>query len=170
MIVPPNKPEPLPMPEDVGTARQLWWAIAGLGVVYTVAGIATMSGQREELSKQFLDEMHKTDPNISASTVDLMVLAAYGLTGVVGVLLAGLTVLIAHQLGRGKRWARTVLTIVSVWLVLGAITTMFTFSAVSGVSTMVAGGTAIVQGVLAAGAAYLSYRPESTKYFELNRR
>lgn len=158
------------MPEDVGTARQLWWAIAGLGVVYTAAGIATMTGQREELSKQFLDEMHKTDPNIAQSTVDLMVFAAYGLAGVLGVLLAGLTVLIAHQLGRGKRWARTVLTIVSVWLVLGAITTMFAFSSVSGVATMVAGGTAIVQGVLAAGAAYLSYRPESTKYFEPNRR
>lgn len=158
------------MPEDVGTARQLWWVIAGLGVVYTAAGIATMTGQREELSKQFLDEMHKTDPDIAASTADLMVFAAYGLAGVLGVLLAGLTVLIAHQLGRGKRWARTVLTIVSVWLVLGAITTMFAFSSVSGVATMVAGGTAIVQGVLAAGAAYLSYRPESTKYFELNRR
>ncbi|APE37390.1 hypothetical protein BOX37_29555 [Nocardia mangyaensis] len=158
------------MPEDVGTARQLWWAIAGLGVVYTAAGIVTMTGQREELRTQFLDEIHKTDPNIAASTADLMVFAAYGLAGVLGVLLAGLTVLIAHQLGRGKRWARTVLTIVSVWLVLGAITTMFAFSSVSGVATMVAGGTAIVQGVLAAGAAYLSYRPESTKYFELNRR
>lgn len=170
MIVPPNKPEPLPVPEDVGTARQLWWVIAGLGVVYTVAGVATLTGQREELSEQALAEIHKTDPDIPASTADVMVLFAYGLTGLVGVLMAGLTVVIAHQLGKGKRWARTVLTIVSVWLVLGAVTTLFTFSAVTGVATMVAGGTAIVQGVLAAGAAYLSYRPESTKYFELNRR
>ncbi|MFD4457151.1 hypothetical protein [Nocardia sp. NPDC058480] len=170
MIVPPNKPETLPMPEDVGTARQLWWAIAGLGVVYTLASVFTMTGERDKLSKQFLDEMHKSDPNFPASTVDVMVLVAFGLTALVGVLLAGVTVAIAHQLGRGKSWARTVLTVVAVWLGLGAIATMFTFSAVANPATIVAGGSAIVQGVLAAGAAFLSYRPESTKYFQSNRK
>ncbi|MFJ2833982.1 MULTISPECIES: hypothetical protein [Nocardia] len=170
MIVPPHKPESLPMPEDVGTARQLWWAVSGLGVVYTGAGIVTMTGQRDELSKQFLDEMHKSDPNFPASTVDVMVLAAFVLTAIVGLVLAGVTVLIAQQLGRGKSWARTVLTVVAVWLGMGAIATMFAFSGDTSVATMVAGGTAIVQGVLAVGAAYLSYRPESTRYFQLNRR
>lgn len=158
------------MPEDVGTARQLWWAVAALGVVYTGAGIATMTGQRDELSKQFLDEMHKTDPNFPASTVDVMVLAVFVLTAIVGVALAGVTVLIAQQLARGKQWARTVLMVVAVWLGMGAIATMFAFSGESSVATMIAGGTSIVQGVLAVGAAYLSYRPESTKYFQLNRR
>ncbi|MFC4126002.1 hypothetical protein [Nocardia rhizosphaerae] len=170
MIVPPHKPEAPPMPEDIGTARQLWWAVSGLGVVYTFAGIATMTGQRDELSKQFLDEMHKTDPSFPAATVDLMVLAAFGLTAVVGIALAGVTLLIARQLGRGKPWARTVLTVVAVWLGMGAVATMFSFSGDAGLATMVAGGTTIVQGVLAVGAAYLSYRPESTKYFQLNRK
>ncbi|MFD3743804.1 hypothetical protein [Nocardia sp. NPDC058633] len=170
MIVPPNKPETLPMPEDVGTARQLWWGIAGLGVVYTGAGVATMTGERDELSKQFLEQMQESDPDFPASTVDVMVLVAFGLTALVGVLLAGVTVVIAHQLARGKTWARTVLTVVAIWLGLGAVTTMFTFSAVAGPATIVAGGTAIVQGVLAAGAAYLSYRPESTKYFLSHRK
>ncbi|MEU3009844.1 hypothetical protein [Nocardia asteroides] len=170
MIVPPHKPETPPMPEDVGTARQLWWAVSGLGVVYTVAGIATMTGRRDELSKQFLDEMHKTDPNFPASTVDLMVLVAFGLTALVGLALAGLTVLFAQQLGRGKSWARTVLTIVAIWLGLGAVATMVAFTGDAGVATMVAGGTSIVQGVLAVGAAYLSYRPDSTRYFQMNRR
>ncbi|MFC9875205.1 hypothetical protein [Nocardia salmonicida] len=170
MIVPPNKPETLPVPEDVGTARQLWWAVAGLGVVYTFASVITMTGERDELSKQFLDEMHKSDPNFPASTVDAMVLVAFALTALVGVLLAGVTVAIAHQLGRGKSWARTVLTVVAIWLGLGAIATMFTFSAVTNPATIVAGGSAIVQGVLAAGAAFLSYRPESTKYFQSHRK
>ncbi|MEV0687607.1 hypothetical protein AB0I35_27450 [Nocardia sp. NPDC050378] len=170
MIVPPNKPESRPMPEDVGTAKQLWFAVAGLGVVYTAASVAAMSGQRDELSKQFLDEMHKSDPNIPASTVDLMVTAAFVLTAIVGVLLAGVTVAVAHQLGRGKNWARTVLTVVAVWLGIGAVATMFSFSGDTGVAAMVSGGTSIVQGVLAVGAAYLCFRPDSAGYFQTNRR
>ncbi len=158
------------MPEDVGTARQLWWAVAGLGVVYALATIASMAGQRAELSKQLLDEMRKTDPAIPATTVDAIVVVAFVFTAIVAVALAGVTVLIAQQLGRGKQWARTVLMVVAVWLGMGAIATMFAFSGESSVATMIAGGTSIVQGVLAVGAAYLSYRPESTKYFQLNRR
>ncbi|MFC4375834.1 hypothetical protein ACFO5K_17180 [Nocardia halotolerans] len=170
MIVPPNKPETNPVPEDVGTARQLWWGVAGLGVVYTGAGIVTMLGDRDELEKQLLEEAYKTDPDLPAATADLIVPVFVGLTGVVGLLLAGLTVLIAHQLGRGKSWARTVLTIVAVWLGVGAVATMFTFDGDGGPASMVSGAIAIVQGVLAVGAAYLSYRPESTKYFQPNRR
>ncbi|MFD3509011.1 hypothetical protein [Nocardia sp. NPDC058666] len=170
MIVPPNKPETLPMPEDVGTARQLWWGVAGLGVVYMGAGIATMTGERDAMAKQFLDEIHKSDPAFPASTVDLILTVAFVLTALVGLVMAGITVLIAQQLGRGKSWARTVLTVVAVWLAMGAFATMFTFSAVAGPATIIAGGTAIVQGVLAAGAAYLSYRPDSTKYFLSHRK
>ncbi|WP_278261540.1 hypothetical protein [Nocardia sp. AG03] len=170
MIVPPNKPESLPMPEDVGTARQLWWGVAGLGVVYTGASVVTMYGRRGELSKQFLDEMHKTDPNMPASTVDALILAAFVLTAVLGLILCAVTAVIAHQLGRGKSWARTLLTVAAVWLALGAIATMFNIAAVTGAAAMISGGTAIVQGVLAAGAAYLAYRPDSTRYFQLNKR
>ncbi|MBC7300229.1 MAG: hypothetical protein H5T78_04685 [Nocardia sp.] len=158
------------MPEDVGTARQLWWGVAGLGVIYAGAGVASLTGERDELSKQFLDEMHKADPNFPASTVDVMVLVAFALTALVGVLLALVTVAIAHQLGRGKSWARTVLTVVAIWLGLGAVATMFSFSAVANPATIVAGGASIVQGVLAAGATFLSYRPESTKYFQSHRK
>ncbi len=158
------------MPEDVGTARQLWWGIAGLGVVYTGASVATMFGRRGELSQQFLDEMHKTDPNITAGTVDVLILAAFALTAVVGLALCAVTVLFAQQLGRGKSWARTLLTVAAVWLALGAVTTMFNISAVTGAAAMISGGTAIVQGVLATGAAYLTFRPDSTRYFQLNKR
>ncbi|KAF0848940.1 hypothetical protein [Nocardia caishijiensis] len=170
MIVPPNNPQSPPVPEDVGTAKQLWFAVAGLGVVYTGASVAAMAGQRGELSKQFLDEMHKTDPNIPASTVDLLVTAALVLTVIIGVLLAGVTAAVAHQLGRGKSWARTVLTVVAVWLGIGAVATMFSFTGDTGVAVMVSGGTSIVQGVLAVGAAYLCFRPDSIGYFQKNRR
>ncbi|MFE3544055.1 hypothetical protein ACFXK0_13920 [Nocardia sp. NPDC059177] len=170
MIVPPNKPEPLPMPEDVGTARQLWWGVAGLGVVYTIASVISMYGQRGDLSKQFLDDMRKTDPNITAATVDALILAGFGVTALIGLVLCGVTALIAHQLGRGKSWARVLLTVAAVWLALGAVTTMFNISMVAGAAALVSGATAIVQGVLAAGAAYLSFRPDSSRYFQLNKR
>ena len=170
MIVPPNKPEPLPVPEDIGTARQLWWGVAGLGVVYTGASVVTMYGQRGDLGEQLLEQTHKTDPNITAATVDALILVAFGVTALIGLVLCGVTALLAHQLGRGKSWARAVLTVVAVWLVLGAVATMFNIAAVSGAAALVSGATAIVQGVLAAGAAYLSFRPDSTRYFQLNKR
>ncbi|MFC6013676.1 hypothetical protein [Nocardia lasii] len=169
MIVPPHKPELVPLPEDLVTSRQLWWGVAGLGVVSTVAGLFTMFGRRDEVAEQVV-EMYKVDPPLPASTVDLMVVLSFVFAAVIGVLLGGLTVLIAHLMSKGKLWARTVLTVVAVWLSIGALATMFTFADEVGPATIVAGGASIVQGVLAAGAAYLSYRPDSTKYFQSRRR
>ncbi|MFF0545665.1 hypothetical protein ACWEVD_24910 [Nocardia thailandica] len=158
------------MPEDIGTARQLWYGVAGLSVVQALAGIAVLWGTRGDMRATMLEDLRKSDPTVPEGTVDLMLAFAFGIAGLLAVGLACLTALFAFQLGRGKLWARTVLTVVAIWMAMGTVATLLAFASVQGVAMIVAGAASIVQGVLAVGAAYLSYRPDSTRYFLLNRR
>lgn len=164
---PPPRP---PMPEDVRTARQLWWSVVVLGVIQLSASMVVAIGQRRELAKQMLDQMRTSDPNASAAAADLLVTLTFGAVVIFGAVVTGIGVLFVYFFGRGKLWARTILTVVGVWLVLMAVGTLFALDAVSGIASLVAGGAAIVQGVVAGGAVYLGHRPDSTAYFVMNRR
>jgi hypothetical protein len=164
---------PLPKPtapEDLRTTRQLWWGVVGFGVVQLAASIITAVQQRHDFAEQMYDQVKADDPNFTMATAELMVQFAFAFAVMLGLAIAAVALLIAHQLVRGKLWARTLLTIVGIWLVLIAIGTMFALGSVTGAASLVAGGAAIVQGVLAAGATYLSHRPDSTAYFQMNRR
>ncbi|GGK50578.1 hypothetical protein [Nocardia camponoti] len=164
-----NQIAPLPMPEDVGTARQLWWGVAGLGVVATGAFLVAISAQRDQLVTQMTEELQRSDPKAAAemseATIQLAVWLGFGLVGLFGLALCGITVGLAHLLARGKLWARTLLTVIAVWLVMSAIMVLVSIAEVETVTMLIFGATAIVQGVLAAGAAYLSMRADSTRYF-----
>ncbi|MEV0297963.1 hypothetical protein [Nocardia sp. NPDC050710] len=159
-----------PMPEDVRTARQLWWGVVGFGVVQLAASMVAATGQRREFAEKMFDQMRESDPNATMAGADLLVLVAFVFVVLFGLVITGLALLFVYQFGRGKLWARTLLTIVGVWLVLMAVGTLFALDAVSGVASLVAGGASIVQGVLAGGAIYLGHRPDSTAYFVMNRR
>ncbi|WP_227997237.1 hypothetical protein [Nocardia australiensis] len=170
---PPTQFGPLPkpaLPEDVRTARQLWWGVVGFGVLQLGGSMLAAVGQRHDFAKQMFDQVKAEDPGFTMATADLMVQLAFVVAILLGLVVAALGLVIAHQLVRGKLWARTLLTVVAVWLVLIAIGTMFTLGSISGAGSLVAGAAAIVQGVLAAGATYLSHRPDSTAYFQMNRR
>lgn len=154
------------IPGDVATARQLWWVVIGLGVVQLAASMVEALGLREEFTADILEQARTTDPQLTSATAGLMVSMAFVMVGIIGVVVAVVAAVIVHQLGRGKIWARTVMTFAGVWLVFMAIGTMFALDAVSGAASLVAGAASIVQGVLAAGAIYLCYRPESARYFQ----
>jgi hypothetical protein len=164
-------PAPKPTaPEDLRTARQLWWGVVGFGVVQLAASITAAVQQRHDFATQMYDQVKADDPTFTMATADLMVQLAFAFAVMLGLAIAAVALVIAHQLIRGKLWARTLLTIVGIWLVLIAIGTMFALGSVTGAASLVAGGATIVQGVLAAGATYLSHRPDSTAYFQMNRR
>ncbi|MFD0365119.1 hypothetical protein ACFQZZ_27110 [Nocardia sp. GCM10030253] len=164
-------PQPPAPPEDIRTARQLWWGVVGFGMVQLAGSMLAAVHNRHEFAKRMYDQARASDPNFTMATADLMVSLAYVVAVMLGLTLAAVALVIAHQLFRGKLWARTLLTFVGVWLALTAIGTMFALgSGTAGVASLVAGGAAIVQGVLAAGAIYLSHRADSTAYFQMNRR
>lgn len=165
VVVP--RPEP---PEDIRTARQLWWGVIGFGILQMIGSVVAAFRQRKDFAQKMFDQVHVGDPNFTMADAELMVSLAFVVAVVIGLALAAFALLFVHQLVRGKLWARTLLTAVGVWLVLVAVGTLFALEAVTGAASLVAGAAAIVQGVLAAGAVYLSHRPDSTAYFQMNRR
>jgi hypothetical protein len=159
-------PQPPAPPEDIRTARQLWWGVVGFGIVQLVGSMLAAVQNRHEFAKQMYDQVQESDPRFTMATADLMVSLAYVVAVLLGLTIAAVALVIAHQLFRGKLWARTLLTFVGAWLAITAVGTMFALgSGTAAVASLVAGGAGIVQGVLAAGAIYLSHRPDSTEYF-----
>ncbi|MGW4088268.1 hypothetical protein [Nocardia sp. NPDC004750] len=104
------------------------------------------------------------------ASAELMVSLVYVVVVLIGLGLSALALVIVHQFGRGKPWARTVLTVLGAWSVVIGVGALLAIDAVTGTASLVAGGASIVQGVLAVGAIYLSHRPEATAYFQPGRR
>ncbi|MGW4351274.1 hypothetical protein ACWELJ_04210 [Nocardia sp. NPDC004582] len=164
-MVPPNLPA-RPVPEDVGTACQLWYAALGVGLVQLIASLIAQFGQRNELARQMFDQVKEQQPAVTLAQVEVWAAVVFVLVAVFWLVLSGAGVAVVWQLGRGKNWARAVLTGFGIFLVLGAAGTLFGLGAKEGgVAALVAGGAGIVQAVLAGGAVFLCYRSESEAYF-----
>ncbi|MBF6203370.1 hypothetical protein IU483_04505 [Streptomyces gardneri] len=159
-----------PMPEDVGTARQLWWGVIGFGVVQLIASIVAALDRRRTFAEEVVEQARVQDPQVTLASAELMVSLVYVFVVLLGLGVAALASVIVYQFGRGKLWARTVLTVLGAWVVVIGVGALLAIEAVTGTASLVAGGASIVQAVLAAGAIYLSHRPESTTYFQLGRR
>ncbi|UGT64651.1 hypothetical protein [Nocardia asteroides] len=167
---PPVRPEPAPKPTDIGTAQQLWLAVIGFGLIQVLASVIAGVQQRGSLAEQMRGDLERAGQPATEAMSELMVTLGLALAVLIGIAAAGLGVLFAHLLGKGRLWARTVLTVAGVWLVLMAAGTLFALDGVSGAAALAAGAATLVQGVLAAGAIFLAYRPDSTAYFLVNRR
>lgn len=158
------------MPEDVGTARQLWWGVIGFGVVQLIASIVAALDRRRTFAEEVFEQARVQDPQVTLASAELMVSLVYVFVVLLGLGVAALASVIVYQFGRGKLWARTMLTVLGAWVVVIGVGALLAIEAVTGTASLVAGGASIVQAVLAAGAIYLSHRPESTTYFQLGRR
>ncbi|MEU2035995.1 hypothetical protein [Nocardia amamiensis] len=164
------RPARVPVPEDVGTARQLWWGVLGFGVVQLIASVIAALERRRAFAAEVFEQARAKDPQVTLASAELMVSLVYVFVVLFGLGVAALALVIVHQFGRGKLWARTMLTVLGVWVVVIGVGALLAIDAVTGTASLVAGGASIVQAVLAAGAIYLSHRPESTAYFQLGRR
>ncbi|MBF6298017.1 hypothetical protein IU459_10710 [Nocardia amamiensis] len=161
------RPARVPMPEDVGTARQLWWGVIGFGVVQLITSVIAALERRRGFAEEVFEQARAKDPQVTLASAELMVSLVYVFVVLFGLGVAALALVIVHQFGRGKLWARTMLTVLGVWVVVIGVGALLAIDAVTGTASLVAGGASIVQAVLAAGAIYLSHRPESTAYFQL---
>lgn len=168
--VPPpvKRPEPRPVPVDIDTARQLWWAVIGLNVLGSVlALIARYQRDRGRFAQQFFDDVHRKDPasevtmGFARATVDVMFIAG----GFVLLLFAGLLLLLVWRMRAGKTWARMFLVLYGVVLIISGVPAVFGLGSDPDWAGITTGAIAIVQAVLAAGAVYLMHRRESIEYF-----
>ncbi|MVU83637.1 hypothetical protein GPX89_41165 [Nocardia sp. ET3-3] len=162
-MVPPGISRPTP--EDVRTAAQLWYAALGVGVVQAISALIAQFGQRHELAQKMFDQVKEQQPTVTLAQVQVWTVIVFILVAVFWLVLTGAAVAVVYQLGRGKNWARAILTGFGVFLVLGAAGTLFGFGTEKGIAALVAGGAGIVQAVLAGGAVFLCYRSESEAFF-----
>ncbi|AYF78783.1 hypothetical protein D7D52_06385 [Nocardia yunnanensis] len=154
-----------PAPEDVRTAGQLWYAALGVGLVQLIASLLAQFGQRHELAQQMFDQVKDREPTVTLAQVQVWTVVVFVVVAVFWLVLTGAGVAVVYQLGRGKNWARALLTGFGVFLVIGAVSTLFGIGVKEGVAALVAGGAGIVQAVLACGAVFLCYRSESEAFF-----
>ncbi|WP_157101424.1 hypothetical protein [Nocardia shimofusensis] len=161
----PAKPELAPpAPESVRTAAQLWWAVIALGVVRVIAGAIDTLGNRAEFERRLVEDAQQPMPEAGAQLYVSMYVVFLVMGGLV---LAAAAAGAVHLFTKGRVWSRTLLTVGGTWFVLAALVALFTLGGSGGAVAFVAGAVTIVQGVLAGGALYGSYRPESNGYFSI---
>ncbi|MGW0182980.1 hypothetical protein [Nocardia sp. NPDC003345] len=153
------------MPADIVTARQLWWGVISLGAGRLFVSLADTLANRDRFSAELRERVQSTDPQLTPAMTDLLVTLGAVLGVILGLAVAALGVLVVHQLGKGKLWARTLLTFAGVWLVITGVAALFSIGAVDGVVPLLGGAATIVQAVLAGGAIYLCQRPEAAQWF-----
>jgi hypothetical protein len=140
--------------------------VIGFGVVQLIASIVAALDQRRTFAEEVFEQARVQDPQVTMASAELMVSLVYVVVVLIGLGVAALASVIVHQFGRGKPWARTVLTVLGAWVVVIGVGALLAIDAVAGTASLVAGGASIVQAVLAVGAIYLSHRPDSTAYFQ----
>ncbi len=166
--VPPGayRADPEPAPESVRTAAQLWWVIVALGVVRVIASAIDALTHRDEVERVLI-EAGQQIPEAGAHLYVSMYVVFLVMGGLV---LAAAAAGVTHLFAKGRAWARTVLTVGAIWLVIGALTALFALGGTGGAAAFAAGAVAVVQGVLAGGALYAGYRPEANGYFFVTRK
>lgn len=158
---------PRSTPDDVVTAFQLWWAVAGFGLAQLLCALLGAVGDRDALVDQLLSDMARRDPEftLGRSTAQLFLYAGLVIAVLIGVVLCTVVLVVAYQMRRGRGWARSILTVLGSFLVILAVPSVFGLGTATGALAVVAGGFAILGGVAAAGAIVLMHRKESNSYF-----
>jgi len=156
-----------PVPEDVGTAYQLWWAVVALSLAQVLVALAGVLLDRDAYIDQLARDLSARDPSLTAtrSTIELVLYGGIAVGVAIGVALGALTLLMAVQMRRGKAWARTVLTMAGTFLVLLAVPSLFGLGETTGAASMISGGLAILAAVAAVGAIVMMHRRASNEFF-----
>ena len=118
---PPPDDTPRPPPREIHEAWVLWLTATGLALLGMMVNVATASlGDLPPATRDtFRDAVDAAGtPDLS---VDTVFATAMGVGAVLAVLLAAVTVWLAFRLRAGKGWARTMLDIVAIFLVIDAV-------------------------------------------------
>ena len=160
-----------PPPEEIHTAWVLWLAAAAFGLVGMLLNAATASFSDLPAATRdaFRDAVADTGP------IDISVEGMFSISQVVGavvaLLAAAVTVWLAFRLRAGKGWARTMLDIVAVFLIVDAVSVIvgvFGGVAVAGergdVVSFIVIALQILAGLCAATAVWRQHTAEAMKF------
>ena len=173
---PPPKNEPAaPPPEEIHTAWVLWLAAAGLAMIGMLLNAFTASFVDLPVTTRdaFRDAIDSAgNPAIK---VEDMFSVAMALGAVFAVIAAAVTVWLAFRLRAGRGWARTMLDIVAIFLVVDGVSVLIgVFSGVSvagergDVVSFIVFSLQILAGLCAATAVWRQHTAEAMKYTSPN--
>lgn len=167
---PPAEPAG-PPPEEIHTAWVLWLAAAAFGLLGMLINSATASfGDLPTATRDaFRDAVANTgSADVSVESMFSIALAA---GAVLALIVAAVTVWLAFRLRAGKGWARTMLDIVAIFLVVDAVSVVigvFGGVATSGergdVISFVVIALQILAGLCAAAAVWRQHKAEAVQY------
>ena len=169
-IAPPAEPAG-PPPEEIHTAWVLWLAAAAFGLLGMLINSATASfGDLPTATRDaFRDAVANTgSADVSVESMFSIALAA---GAVLALIVAAVTVWLAFRLRAGKGWARTMLDIVAIFLVVDAVSVVigvFGGVATAGergdVISFVVIALQILAGLCAAAAVWRQHKAEAIQY------
>ena len=162
---------PGPPPEEIHTAWILWLAASAFGLIGMLINSATASFG--DLPPATRDAFR--DAVASAASADITVESVFSIALAVGAVLAliaaAVAVWLAFQLRAGKGWARTMLDIVAIFLIVDAVSVII--GVFGGVATAGERGEVvsfvviafqILAGLCAATAVWRQHRAEAMRY------
>ncbi|UVE96521.1 hypothetical protein [Dietzia sp. B32] len=160
-----------PPPEEIHTAWVLWLAAAAFGLIGMLINSATASfGDLPAATRDaFRDAVANTgSADISVEGMFSIALAA---GAVLALIVAAVTVWLAFRLRAGRGWARTMLDIVAIFLIVDAVSVVigvFGGVATAGergdVVSFVVIALQILAGLCAATAVWRQHKPEAMQY------
>lgn len=143
-----------PRPHEVQLAMVLWIASVLVGAVTLVLSLSSVGS----LVREELDAQVASNPELASLDRETIVrLASFTVVGA-SLLGLGLRLFLVVKLAAGRRWARTVLTVLGVLSVLGAVLDMRSASAAEA-------ATAVVQSLLVASAIVCMFSEGAQPYF-----
>lgn len=160
-----------PPPEEIHTAWVLWLAAAAFGLLGMLINSATASfGDLPSATRDAFRDAVATTGSVEVS-VESMFSIALAAGAVLALVVAAVTVWLAFRLRAGKGWARTMLDIVAIFLVVDAVSVVigvFGGVATAGergdVISFVVIALQILAGLCAATAVWRQHKAEAVQY------
>lgn len=154
---PGGRPSSPRAPGTITVAVRLMRIGAVLSALSVVLTIVTFSSFKDDIAAQ----LNSSNITVSQAEIDTAVAVGISFVVFIGLVGVGLWLWMAWKNGEGRAWARVVAS------VLGGLNLVFTFFGFVGGQYM--GTTLVLQAatlVIAIGALFLLWRPESTAYYE----
>lgn len=176
----PAEPEPddtsgedsaRPQPREIHEAWVLWLAATALALLGMMLNVATASfGDLPPTTRDTFRDAVESAGTADMSVEDVFTMAL-GVGAVLAILAAALTLWLAFRLRAGKGWARTMLDIVAIFLVVDAVSVVIgVFGGVSGagergdVVSFIVFSLQILAGLCAATAVWRQHSAEAMAY------
>jgi len=153
-LMPAAKPPPRQRPHEVVVAVYLWIASLVIGLIVLATSFGSLGPQgRDELDAQLA-----SNPELASMNPDTIVLDASIAVVVVSLVVVALRVFLLIKLAAGRRWARSILTVLGALSVLGAVVSVRSAGALDAALS-------VVNALLIAAAVVYMFSAGATKFF-----